>query len=93
MPRKKSARVKLFNQAKNWGVTLVFFESPYRLVKSLGDIADIFAERRVALVREMTKKFEEVIEDNAGLLPGYFNKRLPKGEYVIIIEKCGKNCV
>lgn len=85
MPRKRSAQKKLLERGKEWGLTLVFFESPYRILKSLKLIKEVLGEARVAIAREMTKKFEEVYEAGVEEVIDHFTKKEPKGEFVIAI--------
>ena len=86
MPRKASAQRKLLEKAKEWGLTLVFFESPYRVLKSLGLIKEVLGKVRVVIAREMTKKFEEVYEAEVEEVIEHFSKKEPKGEFVIAIN-------
>jgi len=86
MPRKASAQRKLLEKVKEWDLTLVFFESPYRILKSLGLIKEVLGEARVAVAREMTKKFEEVLEAGVDEAIDHFSKKQPKGEFVIAID-------
>lgn len=86
VPRKASQCKNLFNQVKEWGLSVVFLESPYRLVKSLGVIKEVFGGRKVAVFREMTKKFEEVKEADSEELLVYFSNKKPKGELVLVVS-------
>ncbi len=86
LPRKQSACKKLLSEVKSWNLTAVFFESPFRLLKSLESIKEVFGSRKTAVAREMTKKFEEVKEGAPDELLAYFSTRKPKGELVLIIS-------
>lgn len=86
MPRKRSARKKLLEKAREWGLTLVFFESPYRILKSLEAVKEALGEVRIVVAREMTKKFEEVLEAGVDEAIDHFSKKEPKGEFVIAID-------
>ncbi|MCK4912288.1 MAG: 16S rRNA (cytidine(1402)-2'-O)-methyltransferase [Candidatus Omnitrophica bacterium] len=86
MPRKKSAQKKLLEKTKPWGINLVFFESPYRILKSLELIKKSLGEVRLIIAREMTKKFEEVLEMEVSEAISYFSKKEPKGEFVMVID-------
>ena len=85
LPRKQSASKKLLAEVKTWNITAVFFESPFRLLKSLAAIKEVFGSRKTAVAREMTKKFEELKEGPPDELLAYFSTRKPKGELVIIV--------
>jgi 16S rRNA (cytidine1402-2'-O)-methyltransferase len=67
--------------------SMVFYESPHRLIKTLHDLAHYFGEDRLASVsRELTKKFEETINDNLNSIILYFEKSSIKGEFVIVVQ-------
>ena len=66
--------------------TLILYESPYRVVKCLEQLAEVFgAERRVAVVREITKKFEECVRGTIDEVLAHFKAHEPKGEFVIVV--------
>ncbi len=68
--------------------TLVFYESPKRLAAMLRDAADVLgADRRAAVARELTKKFEEVLRDTLGELAEICTERTLKGECVVLIDR------
>ena len=67
--------------------TIVLYESPYRIVKCLEQIAETMgAERRVAVVREITKKFEQTVRGTVAECLAHFREHEPKGEFVMVIE-------
>jgi len=86
IPRKTNQCKQLLNRVKDWGLTVVFFESPYRLIKSLRIIKEVLGNRKVAIAREMTKKFEEVKEAEVEEALAYFSNKKPKGEVVLIVS-------
>ena len=86
MPRKRNAKKKLLEKVKEWGLALVFLESPYRVLKSLGLIKEVLGEVRVVVAREMTKKFEEVLELGVEEAIEHFSKKEPKGEFVMAVD-------
>jgi len=65
--------------------TLIFYESPYRIIKLLEELADLFPDRPVALARELTKKFEEVRSGSPRQLLEEMQKRSIKGEFVVLL--------
>jgi len=85
-PKKASARKKTFEQAKQAKITFVFLESPFRIKSTLQDLKTVFGNHRVALAREMTKKFEEVLELSLDEALEHFSQRKPKGEFTVIVE-------
>jgi 16S rRNA (cytidine1402-2'-O)-methyltransferase len=66
--------------------SLVFFESPYRLLKSLGDMRDVLGNRGVVVARELTKKFEEFLRGDIQSVLKKLENRSIKGEITVIVE-------
>ena len=86
LPQKKG-RMKRLEELSTEPRTLVLYESPYRVVKCLEQLAATFgAERRVAVVREITKKFEECVRGSVAEVLNHFRAHEPKGEFVIVVE-------
>ena len=86
LPQKKG-RMKRLQELASEPRTLVLYESPYRVVKCLEQIAETMGEqRRVAVVREITKKFEETVRGTVAECIAHFKEHEPKGEFVIVIE-------
>lgn len=86
LPQKKG-RMKRLEELSTETRTLVLYESPYRVVKCLEQLAETFgAERRVAVVREITKKFEESVRGTIAEVVNHFRENEPKGEFVIVVE-------
>ena len=91
LPQKSAARKKRLEQLKHLHATLALYESPYRIGKLLAELAEIMPERRVVLARELTKKFEEYLRGHAAELAKIYEKRTPKGEFVVMIQPSGEN--
>jgi 16S rRNA (cytidine1402-2'-O)-methyltransferase len=87
LPVKSSARRNKLEQLKGEERTLIFYESPHRLLKALKDIEEVFGDPCVVCIREMTKKFEEVKEGSARELIKHFDHKKPKGEFVILLRQ------
>ena len=86
LPQKKG-RMKRLEELSTETRTLVLYESPYRVVKCLEQLAETFGtERRVAVVREITKKFEESVRGTISEVVDHFRENEPKGEFVIVVE-------
>lgn len=67
--------------------TVIIYESPHRIVRTLGELASAFGpEREAAVVREISKKFETVYRDTLGTLFNEFCANQPKGEFVIVVD-------
>ena len=66
--------------------TMIFYESPYRVVRCLEQLAEVFgAERRVSVSRELTKKFEQTVRGTIGEVLEHFRTTEPKGEFVLVV--------
>ena len=86
LPQKKG-RLKKIELLKNIENTVILFESPYRLEKTLNQLLEHLGNRSVVVGRELTKLYEEVIRGNLNDIIVYFSKSKIKGEIVIMIGK------
>ena len=88
LPHKKG-RMKKLQKLASEERTLIFYELPYRLVKTLTQLSEIFGpDRRASVSRELTKKFEETRRGTLEELSEYFSQNEPKGEIVLIVAGC-----
>lgn len=87
LPVKSAARRKRLEDFKEEKRTVIFYESPYRLVKTLKDVEEVLGDPVVVCGRELTKKFEEVREGLASELGKYFSEKKPKGEFVMLLNR------
>ena len=71
--------------------TVIIYEAPHRLVKTLEFLANHIGERRVAVCRELTKTHEEVLRGTVASHIAHFNENEPRGEFVLVIEGANKN--
>ena len=86
LPQKKG-RTKRLKELSGEKRTIIFYESPYRLLKTLKQFEEYFGkDRKISVSRELTKIHEENIRGNAEQLIAHFNKKPIKGEIVIIVE-------
>ena len=85
VPNKDKARKDIFEKYKNVETTLVFYETANRLVKTLTSAAKVFEDREFAVVREISKMFEECKNGTASELIDYYLENPPKGEIVLLI--------
>ena len=93
LPVKKGRQTKL-NSLADEKRTMIFYESPHRLIKTLNDFIDVFGENRNASVsREISKKFEQTIRGTLSQVSEFFNNNIPKGEFVIVISGEDNNIV
>ncbi|HNV23301.1 MAG TPA: 16S rRNA (cytidine(1402)-2'-O)-methyltransferase [Candidatus Omnitrophota bacterium] len=86
LPVKQQARKKRLESFLKDERTIIFYESPYRVLKTLEDMKDVFNDPHVVVARELTKKFEEIKEGRASELVCYFQKTAPRGEFVLILN-------
>jgi 16S rRNA (cytidine1402-2'-O)-methyltransferase len=84
VPRGASAREALWRELARWSWPVVAFESPKRLPETLASLAVTDPERRIAVCRELTKRFEEVIRGTAREVAARFREP-PKGEITLVI--------
>jgi 16S rRNA (cytidine1402-2'-O)-methyltransferase len=85
LPHKSGQRRSRLESLQTVTGTLVFYESPYRIDKLLGELSGIFPEREVVLARELTKKFEEFLRGRPSELLETIRKRSLKGEFVVLV--------
>jgi 16S rRNA (cytidine1402-2'-O)-methyltransferase len=85
LPVKKGRQTMLKRLAKEER-TLILYESPHKIHRTLADIQQHLGDRRVAVARELTKKFEEVLRGTVSSVLEKFSSRSIKGEFVIVIE-------
>jgi len=86
LPVKSGQRERELRGAAEREETVIFFESPYRLTKTLAACIDIMPERQLCVARELTKKFEEFRRGTANELLTYYQAHPPKGEIVLVIS-------
>ena len=83
----KKGRQTMLKQLAEEERTIILYESPHRLVKTLKELAEYFgAERNAAVCRELTKMFEETRKDSLENLTKHYETNAPKGEIVIVVE-------
>jgi 16S rRNA (cytidine1402-2'-O)-methyltransferase len=85
LPRKKGERSSVFRSLENETRTMIFFEAPHRILDALTDAADVFGpDHQAVVVRELTKKFEEVVRGTLSELIVWAQSE-PKGEMVLLL--------
>ena len=86
LPPKKGRQTRL----KQWSEetrTIVFYESPHKIVKTLSQLQEfVGGDRRLSVSRELSKKFEETVRGTVNELVLHFTNKAPKGEFVIVLE-------
>lgn len=86
LPQKKGRKKRLAALAEE-PRTMIFYESPFRVLKALGEFSEVFGmERRVSVSRELSKKFEQTVRGSIAEVMAYFEAHPPKGEFVMVVE-------
>ncbi|MEK6754233.1 MAG: 16S rRNA (cytidine(1402)-2'-O)-methyltransferase [Chloroflexota bacterium] len=86
LPSKSTERRKSVGQVSNLSYTLIFLESPHRLIDSLEDILAVLGDRRICVAREMTKFYEEYWRGQVSGAIEHFKSKDPRGEFTLVIE-------
>jgi len=82
----KPQRKKHLEEIKNQSQTLIFYEAPHKLRKTLADLYEHLGDRKISLCRELTKMYEQVIRTTVSEAINYFEDTEPKGEFVLVVE-------
>jgi len=86
LPIKKGRKKRLSNLSSEKR-TMIFYESPHKLIRTLMDFKDTFgSNRRISVSRELTKLYEETLRGTIGEIVDLCQRKKPKGEYVIVVE-------
>ncbi len=86
LPHKSSERHNAVGQVGNLSYTLIFLETPHRLLDSLEDLLAVLGDRRICVAREMTKIYEEFWRGSISGAIAYFKSKEPRGEFTLVIE-------
>lgn len=86
LPTDKKGKKEKLENLKNEERTIIFYEAPHKLIRTLQDMYDNFGNRKIALCRELTKKYEEIIRCTLSEAIEMYNEKKPLGEYVIVME-------
>lgn len=81
----KKGRKTLIASLKETPYTIVFYESPHRILKTLGEFRETFGDRKIAVCRELTKMFEEFFRGTVSEALAYFELKKPKGEFTLVL--------
>lgn len=86
LPRKSSERRARLEEVAQLPYTLVFLESPHRAQAALQDLLTVLGERQIAVARELTKLYEEIVRGNLSQAVEYFRTQPPRGEITFVVE-------
>jgi 16S rRNA (cytidine1402-2'-O)-methyltransferase len=85
LPVKKGRKTKL-GILSTEPRTIILYESPHRILKTLGEIQSVFGDRNVVVARELTKKFEEIVRGHISSILLQLSNKPTRGEYVLVVE-------
>jgi len=86
LDRDKKVRRSQLEEVKEERRTIIFYESPHRLKDTLKDMLKVLGNRKIAVNREITKKYQEIIREDIETVINIFNEKEVKGEFVLIVE-------
>lgn len=86
LPRKSGERKAFVGQIANFPYTLIFFETPHRLLDSLEDLEAVLGDRSMCAAREMSKVHEEFVRGRISQVRAHFTEHEPRGEFVLVIR-------
>lgn len=86
LPSDKKEKHRILEQLKRETRTMILYEAPHRLIRTLEELREVLGNRRMTLLRELTKKFETVFQTTIEELILYYKDKDPKGECVLVIE-------
>ena len=89
----KKSRMEHLNEVKYEKRTMVFYEAPHKLLRTLQDMLDVWGDRPVALCRELTKLHEECFRTTLSQAVEHYTEHPPRGEFVLVIGGCGEEAV
>lgn len=86
LPRENKEKKEFVESLKDRRETIIFYESPYRVIDTLTFLKENFGNRNVAVCRELTKLHEEIYRGSLEEAICYFNNNIPKGEFVLVLQ-------
>ena len=86
LPKKPGKKRKALEALKDEARTVIIYESPFRLLKTLAEVGAVFGERPLAVCREMTKRFEEIVRGSAQEVLAKIKDQKVRGEIVLVIS-------
>lgn len=89
LPKKEKKKEDMLSRIKDFEGTVVFYESPYRIMKTLESMARVIPDYNIVIGRELTKLFEEFVRGSPKEVLEHFRNKAIKGEFVVIVSKEG----
>lgn len=86
LPQEKKERREILAELREESRTIILYEAPHHLIKTLGELKEAMGERSLTICRELTKKFETVMPTTLSGALAYYEQQAPRGEYVLVIQ-------
>lgn len=86
LPSDKKEKQRILEELKSETRTIILYEAPHRLVRTLGELREALGERNISVCRELTKKYETVFRTTFSGAQEFYETQDPKGECVIVVE-------
>lgn len=86
LPADKKERAEILEELREESRTIILYEAPHHLVRTLQELNEVLGNRRITLCRELTKKFETVLPTTIEKALGMYESEEPRGEYVLVLE-------
>lgn len=93
LPADKKEKRFILEELQKETRTIILYEAPHHLKRTLAELYEVLGERRMTLCRELTKRFETVFPTTLKGALGYYEENEPKGEYVLVIEGMDPKCI
>ena len=86
LPSDKKEKAQILGELQEESRTIILYEAPHHLVRTLGELYGVLGNRRITLCRELTKKFETILPTTIKEALALYEKEEPRGEYVLVVE-------
>lgn len=86
LPTDTKGRRERFEELKNESRTIIFYEAPHKLIKTLSNLYENFGDRKIALCRELTKRYEDITRCTLSEAIKLYEEKKPQGEFVLVME-------
>ena len=86
LPAEKKEKAAVLKELQNESRTMILYEAPHHLVRTLEELCEVLGERKITLCRELTKKFETIFPTTLEQALEYYKTEEPRGEYVLVLE-------
>ncbi len=86
LPSDKREKMQILKELQEESRTIILYEAPHHLIRTLGELYEALGNRRVTLCRELTKRFETVLPTTIGEALALYESEAPRGEYVLVVE-------